>query len=50
MDEPGLTQPSFIITDLPPGVYFWRIKTIEVENGEVYEQWTPVEEFRVEAG
>lgn len=49
VDEPGLTQPSFIITDLPPGVYFWRVKTIEIEDGQVYEQWTTVEEIRVEA-
>jgi len=49
VDEPGLTDPSFIITDLPPGTYFWRVKTIEVEDGEVYEQWTRLEEFRVEA-
>ena len=49
VDEPGLTEPSFIITDLPPGVYFWRVKIVEIEDGQVHKQWTRFEELRVEA-
>jgi hypothetical protein len=48
VDEPGLTQPSFMITDLPSGVYFWRVKVTEFVDGEAFEKWTPIEELRVE--
>jgi hypothetical protein len=48
VDEPGLLKPSFVITDLPPGIYFWRVKTIEAEAGKIYEKWTSANELRVE--
>jgi hypothetical protein len=49
IDEIGLTQTSFIVTDLPVGVYHWRVMTVDVSGGRVHEKWTPFQELRIEA-
>lgn len=48
VDELGLTETAFIITDLPKGVYYWRVMTLDVLDGRTYEKWTPFRELRVE--
>lgn len=48
VDELGLGGTSFVVTDLPPGVFYWRVQTVEVENGRVYQKWSPIQELRIE--
>ncbi len=40
IDEPGLTDKSFVATDLPPGDYVWRVQTSGVSNGKTYSNWS----------
>lgn len=40
IDEPGLTDKSFVATDLPPGDYVWRVQTSGVSNGKIYSNWS----------
>lgn len=47
VDEAGLKTTSFIVTDLPDGVYRWRVLTLEIVGGRRYEKWTPFQELRV---
>jgi len=47
VDEAGLKKTSFIVTDLPQGIYRWRVMTLQVVDGRVYEKWTPFQELRV---
>lgn len=49
VDESGLTESSFIITDLPKGTYYWRVMTMEVEGNKFYRKWSSTNELRVEA-
>lgn len=48
VDEVGLTETAFIITDLPKGVYYWRVMTLDALDGRTYEKWTSFRELRVE--
>lgn len=48
IDEPGLTGTVFVVTDLPAGSYYWRVMTLEVEEGRAYGKWSPFQELRVE--
>jgi hypothetical protein len=34
IDQPGLTEPQLTLTDLPPGLYSWRISATRVKNGD----------------
>jgi len=40
IDEPALTERSFVATDLPPGDYIWRVETRSVDNGKTYSNWS----------
>lgn len=48
-DELGLTRTSFILTDLPAGVYYWRIMTLDSFDGQLREKWSPFQELRVQS-
>jgi hypothetical protein len=40
IDEPALTEKSFVATDLPPGDYTWRVETRSIANGKTYSNWS----------
>lgn len=48
IDEFGLTQTSLVLTDLPAGVYYWRVMTLDSIDGRPREKWSPFEELRVQ--
>lgn len=48
VDEVGLTTPSMILTDLPSGTYYWRVMTLQLDEGRVYEKWSRPEQLRIE--
>lgn len=48
VDELGLTQASLILTDLPAGIYYWRVMTLDAIDGRPREKWSPFEELRVQ--
>ncbi|KQW70707.1 hypothetical protein ASE17_17710 [Phenylobacterium sp. Root77] len=47
VDEAGLTMQELTITDLPPGVYNWRVMSRTFAGGGYYEKWTPLERFEI---
>lgn len=49
VDEPGLADSSFLLTDIPSGTYYWRVMTLGFEDGRVYEKWSPLQQLRIEA-
>ena len=48
VDELGLTQTSLVLTDLPAGVYYWRVMTLDSIDGQPREKWSPFEGLRVQ--
>lgn len=49
VDELGLTEQHFVITDLPPGTYYWRVLALQFVDGEAYEKWSRVERLIISA-
>jgi hypothetical protein len=47
VDEPALADPQIIISDLPPGNYFWRVGAVQFADGEVATNWTSFEKLAV---
>ncbi len=47
VDEPALSDPQIIISDLPPGNYFWRVGAVQFADGEVATNWTSFEKLAV---
>jgi hypothetical protein len=47
IDEAGLPDPQIVVTDLPPGVYYWRVVVARREDGRVLENWSPPERFEI---
>ena len=47
LDEAGLTLQELTVTDLPPGVYTWRVMSRTFAGGGYYEKWTPPERFEI---
>ncbi len=47
VDQTGLADNSFIITDLPGGTYYWRVMSIEASGGRIYTKWSAINELRV---
>jgi hypothetical protein len=40
IDEPALSDQSFVATDLSPGDYIWRVQTSGTTDGKSYSNWT----------
>ena len=38
VDLPGLEAPQLVLTDLPPGVYHWRVTATRLNRGEITEK------------
>jgi hypothetical protein len=49
VDEPGLSTQRFIITDLPPGTYIWRVQTLQFVDGQVFAKWSATERLTIAA-
>lgn len=47
VDEPGLTTQRFVVTDLPPGTYFWRVQTLQFVDGDVNAKWSPFQRLTI---
>lgn len=47
VDEIGLTEQRFAITDLPPGTYYWRVETLQFIDGEAYGRWSRTERLTI---
>ncbi|MDR7117962.1 FecR domain-containing protein [Caulobacter sp. BE254] len=47
VDQPGLVAPQLTLTDLPPGLYSWRISATRVKNGIVTEKVAPLQSLKI---
>lgn len=47
VDEAGLSGEELTITDLPPGVYNWRVMSRTFTRGGLVEKWSSVERFEI---
>ena len=47
VDEVAIKKSAILIGDLPPGTYFWRVATMQIDEGEVIKVWTPAQQFSV---
>ena len=47
VDQPGLVEPLLTLTDLPPGLYSWRVSATRVKNGVVSEKVAPLQSLRI---
>jgi hypothetical protein len=49
VDEASLQSDQISLSDLPPGVYYWRVGSVQYQDGEVSTNWTPFEKLSVGA-
>lgn len=47
IDEAGLTSGQIVVTDLPAGVYFWRVLVSRREDGKLFEKWSQPQRFEI---
>lgn len=47
VDQPGLVEPQLTLTDLPPGLYSWRVSATRVKNGVVTEKVAPLQSLTI---
>ena len=47
VDEASLDSDRIIISDLPPGDYFWRVGVVQYLDGEMATNWASVEKLKV---
>ncbi|GGB89872.1 peptidoglycan-binding protein LysM [Novosphingobium endophyticum] len=47
VDEVGLVADRFVITDLPPGTYYWRVMSIQFADGGAFSKWSPIERLTI---
>jgi hypothetical protein len=47
LDEVGLATQQMTVTDLPDGVYWWRVRSTLQINGQRWEKWSPAQPFRI---
>lgn len=38
VDQPGLEAPQLVLTDLPPGTYYWRVTATRLNRGKITEK------------
>lgn len=48
IDQPGLTDEAFTLSDLPPGVYGWRVQGARHRFGRLLEAWSEPQQLRIE--
>lgn len=47
IDQPGLTDQSFTLTDLPPGIYTWRAQGSRHRFGHLLQVWSEPQQLRI---
>lgn len=47
IDHPGLTDQAFTLTDLPPGVYTWRVQGSRHRFGRLLQVWSEPQQLRI---
>ena len=47
VDHPGLTDEAFTLSDLPPGVYSWRVQGARHRFGRLLEAWSEPQQLRI---
>ena len=47
VDQPGLTDEAFTLSDLPPGVYSWRVQGARHRFGRLLEAWSEPQQLRI---
>ena len=47
IDHPGLTDQAFTLTDLPPGVYTWRVQGARHRFGRLLQVWSEPQQLRI---
>ncbi|HEY1072203.1 FecR domain-containing protein [Brevundimonas sp.] len=46
-DHPGLTDQAFTLSDLPPGVYTWRVQGSRHRFGRLLQVWSEPQQLRI---
>lgn len=46
-DQPGLADAAFTLSDLPPGVYSWRVQGSRHRFGRLLEAWSDPQQLRI---
>jgi hypothetical protein len=47
IDQPGLADQAFSLTDLPPGVYTWRVQGSRHRFGRLLQVWSEPQQLRI---
>ncbi|MDZ7587994.1 MAG: FecR domain-containing protein [Parasphingorhabdus sp.] len=47
VDEPGLEGDNIILSDLPPGEYYWRVGITQFADGERTQKWGDFEKLNI---
>src|SRR5690606_41846865 len=47
IDQPGLTDEAFTLSDLPLGVYSWRVQGARHRFGRLLEAWSEPQQLRI---
>ncbi|WP_303698439.1 FecR domain-containing protein [Brevundimonas naejangsanensis] len=47
IDQPGLTDEAFTLSDLPPGVYSWRVQSARHRFGRLLEAWSEPQQLHI---
>lgn len=47
IDQSGLTDPTFTLTDLPPGIYTWRVQGSRHRFGRLLQAWSEPQQLRI---
>lgn len=47
VDQPGLEAPQVVLTDLPPGAYYWRVTATRLNRGKITEKVGGLQELDV---
>jgi hypothetical protein len=47
IDHPGLTDQAFTLSDLPPGVYAWRVQGSRHRFGRLLQVWSEPQQLRI---
>jgi hypothetical protein len=47
VDRPDLTNAQIVVSDLPPGAYYWTVVVEQFENGRFYQKSSAVRSFQL---
>ncbi|MET4685010.1 FecR domain-containing protein [Brevundimonas faecalis] len=47
VDQPGVVEQAFTLTDLPPGVYSWRVQGSRHRFGRLLQAWSEPQQLRI---